>query len=104
MWTPGVRQADVNKDTCERCGKGVEPEQPALECDVCERREHVECVRRPDRIEERLYTALMTNPSKALLFCCTTCRRKGCIVKQLYKLRLDLAVAKEQRLASARHG
>ena len=73
MWTRGLRQADVNKDTCETCGKGVESEQPALECDVCERWEHVKFVRQPDRIEERLYTALITNPSKALLFCCTTC-------------------------------
>ena len=55
--------------------------------DVCEKWEHVECVRRPDRIEERLYTALMASPSKALLFCCTACRRKSSIVKQLYKLR-----------------
>jgi len=37
-----------------------------------------------------------------LLYCCTTCRRKGCIVKQLYKLQSDLAVANEQRLASTR--
>ena len=43
----------------------------------------------------------MANPSKALLFCCTTCQRKGCVVKQLYKMQSDLAVTHEQRLASA---
>ena len=32
----------------------------------------------------------------------TTCRRKGSIVKQLYKLQSELAVVHEQRLASAR--
>ena len=88
MWMSGLRQADVNKYTYETCGKGVEPEQPALKW-VCERWEHVECVCRPDRIEERLYTALMTNLSKLLLFCCTTCQCKGCIVKQIYKLWSD---------------
>ena len=72
MWTPGVRQAEGNSDTYGTCGHEVEPEQPALECDICERWEHVECVRRPDKIDERLYLALMANPSKALLFCCTT--------------------------------
>ena len=79
----------------------VEPEQPAMKCNVCQRWEHVECPRRPDKIDERLYTALMASPSKALLFYCTTCRRKGCIVKQLYKMQSDLAVTHEQRLASA---
>ena len=64
--------------------------------------EHVECLRRPDKIDERLYAALMASPSKALLYCCTTCRRKGCIVKQLYKMQSDLAVVHEQRVASAR--
>lgn len=102
MWTPGERRSDATQDACGTCGREVEPEQPALECDVCETWEHVECMRRPDRIEERLYTVLTTHPSKALLFCCTTCRRKGCIVKQLYKLQSELAVAHEQRLASAR--
>ena len=99
MWTPGGKQAEENKDTC---GYAVEPEQPAMECDICQRWEHVECLRRPDKIDERLYAALMASPSKALLFYCTTCRRKGCIVKQLYKMQSDLAVAHEQRLASAR--
>jgi len=102
MWTPGSRQAGSKKDTCETCGKEMEPEQPALECGVCEKWEHVGCLRQPDRIEMKLYEALLENQSKALLYCCTTCRRKGCIVKQLYKLQSDLAVANEQRLASTR--
>ena len=51
---------------------------------------------------ETLYAALMAPPSKALLYCCTTCQRKGCIVKQLYKMQSNLTVAHEQRLASTR--
>ena len=62
----------------------------------------MECLCRTDKIDERLYAALMASPSKALLFYCTTCQCKGCIVKQLYKMQSDLAVAHEQRLASAR--
>jgi len=54
-------------------------------------------IRRPDTIPDSLYTALVESRSKALLFCYTTC-----VVKQLYKLKSDLAVADEQRLASAR--
>jgi len=60
----------------------------------------VECVRQPDRIEANLYVELVANPSKALLFCCTVCWHKGCIVKQLYKLQSELAVVSEQWLAS----
>ena len=102
MWTPGERRTNAAKDVCGTCGLEVEAEQPAMECDICEKWEHVECVRRPDRIESGLYAALIASPSKALLYCCTTCRRKGSIVKQLYKLQSELAVAHEQRLASAR--
>ena len=97
MWTPGERRTDAAKDVCGRCGLEVEAEQPAMECDICEKWEHVECVRHPDRIESGLYAALIASPSKALLYCCTTCRRKGSI-----KLQSELAVGHEQRLASAR--
>ena len=100
MWVPGVKQAEENKDTCRTCEYAMEPEQSTLECNVCQRWEHVEYLRRPDKIDERLYAAFMASPSKALLFCCMTCLCKGCIVKQLYKMQFDLAVAQEQRLAS----
>ena len=82
MWMPGERRGDATKDACGTCGREVQSEQPAMECDVCERWEHVECMRQPDRIAERLYRALMANPSKALLFCCTICHRKGCIINK----------------------
>ena len=95
---PGGRRTDATKDVCEKCG---EAQQAAIECDICEKWEHVECVRQPDRIESSLYAALIASPSKALLYCCTTCRRKGSIVKQLYKLQSELEVAHEHRLASA---
>ena len=101
MWTPRTQQQDeTNKDICGTCGHEVESEQRALECYICERWEHVECVRQPDRIEASLYVELVANPSKALLFCCTVCWHKGCIVKQLYKLQSELAVVSEQWLAS----
>ena len=61
MWTPGVRQTEGNSDTCGTCGHEVEPEQLALECDICKRWKHVECVRRPDKIGEGLYSALKAN-------------------------------------------
>ena len=100
MWTPGGRRTDATKDVCETCGLEVEAQQASIECDICEKREHVECVRQPDRIESSLYAALIASPSMALLYSCTTCRCKGSIVKQLYKLQSELAVAHEQRLAS----
>ena len=65
MWTPGGRRTDATKDVCETCGLEVEAHQAAMECDICEKWEHVEYVRRPDRIESSLYAALMASPSKA---------------------------------------
>ena len=90
MWMPGGRRTDATKEVCETCGLEVEAHQAAIECDICEKWAHVECVRRPDRIESSLYAALMANPSKALLYCCTTCRCKGSIVKQLYKFTIRI--------------
>ena len=103
MWTPGGQTSkDKSVDSCGTCGSEVKPDQHGLQCDFCENWEHVECIRRPDRISDKLYAALVESRSKALLFCCTTCRRKGSIVNQLYKLQSDLAVVDGQRLASAR--
>ena len=62
----------------------------------------VEYIRQPDRISGELYDALVENRSKALLFCCTTCRRKDSIVNQLYELRSDVTIADGQWLASVR--
>ena len=64
MWTPGLRQTEGNRDTCRTYGNEVEPEQPALECDVCERWEHMECVRRLDKIDKGLYAALLNGKPK----------------------------------------
>ena len=78
----------------------VEPDQYGLQCDFCETWEHVKCIRRPDTIPDKLYATLVESRSKPLLFCGITCRRKGSVVKQLYKLQSDLVVADEQQLAS----
>ena len=96
------------EDKQQKKGKliSVEPEldqdQHVLQCDFCETWEHVECIRWSDRISGELYDMLVENRSKALLFCCTTCRRKGSIVNQLHKLRSDVTIEDGQQLASVR--
>jgi len=40
--------------------------------------------------------------TKCLLFICTHCQKKGSLVKQLMKLKYELAHAHDERLASVR--
>jgi len=90
---------EVDCDVCGTCESKAEHDQHRLQCDFCETWKQVKCIRRPDMIPDSLYAALLESRSKA---CCTTCRRKGSVVKKLYKLKSDLVVADEQRLASVR--
>lgn len=72
-----------------------------MECDICEGWEHVSCLRQCDKLSGELYEALQMCRSKALLYVCTHCRKKGSINKHLHTHEVDSARAHEQRLASA---
>ena len=74
----------------------------ALACDICEEWEHVSCLRGPDKLDEALYTAVNNCRSKAILFVCTKCRKKGSLSKRLYKLEIDNARGEEQRARGVR--
>ena len=55
----------------------------AVACNLCERWEHVACIRYCDKLAEPLYTALVRCHSKALLYVCSACQRGGSIAKML---------------------
>ena len=57
--------------------------------------------RQCDKLSGELYAALMGCRSKALLYVCTSCRKKGSIVNRLNAYEVDCARAHEQLLASA---
>ena len=87
-------------DDCVICKKTTKEEDRAMECDLCEGWEHVGCVRQSDRLSHELYEALITCQSKALLYVCTRCRKKGSVIKRLHEYEVENTRAHEQRLAS----
>ena len=72
-----------------------------MACDVCDKWEHVGCLRHSDKLSKELYEALKGCRSRAILYVCTRCRAKGSIIKCLHEYEVDSACAHEQRLASA---
>ena len=60
----------------------VKEDEAALACDLCEKWEHVACIRQCDKLSDALYTALVGCRSKALLYVCSVCRRGGSVAKR----------------------
>jgi len=75
---------------CSTCQAEVEDQDAALLCEICEQWEHIECIRVCDRPSLELYTLLSVTPSKALVFMCTACRRKGTLARQLAEANITL--------------
>ena len=71
--------------SCSSCKKEVTDMDMALACNICEEWEHVSCLRGPDKLEEALYTALNNCHSKAILFVCTRCWKKGSVTEILFR-------------------
>lgn len=77
MWTPKEKQqAEVPLDACGICGKAVEQEHKAMQCDMCKQWEHMMCVRVPGQVKDSLYEALIVS-QKAIMYCCILCRKGG---------------------------
>ena len=89
-------------EQCVVCKDEVGDDDKALECDLCEKWEHVTCVRAVDRPQEAMYQALIDNRSKAIMYVCSQCRKYGSVSKRLLKYDCELERAKDERLASAR--
>ena len=94
------QQTEVPVDTCGICRNTVEQEDKAMQCDMCEQWEHVMYVRVPDRVEDSLYEALTKCRSKAIMFCCVSCRKGVSLIKRMNKLETECALISEQQLAS----
>ena len=71
---------------CTRCEVEVTDDVEALQCDLCSGWEHRGCIRERDRPSVELYSAIMRSPSKAILFVCSKCRRKGDVARRLFQL------------------
>ena len=60
------------------------------------------CIRQSERPIEALYEAMVSCRSKSIVFACTSCRKRGSIVKRLMQHEYESARAEDERLASAR--
>ena len=58
-------------DQCITCGVDVKDEDQALQCDLCEGWEHINCIRMCDRPSQACYDALTQTPCNLLLFTCS---------------------------------
>ena len=92
------------------CEEEVENSHKAMECSICEKWEHIQCVKERDRPDEQLYEAPVRCPtSRSILYVCSPCRKNGSIAKRLAcnelefaRVKSDLSRVTEERLASAR--
>lgn len=93
-------------DLCVTCNEEVESSHPAMECNICEKWEHMACVKERDRPDDALYGALVKCPtSRSILYVCSPCRKLGSIAKRFACHELELARVtndlSRERLASA---
>ena len=58
------------------------------------------CVQQCDKLTEALYAALVGCCSKAVVYACSVCRRKGSVAKRLLQHEVEMAHAENKRLAS----
>ena len=59
-------------------------------------------VRQCDKLTEALYAELVGCCSKAILYVCSACQRKGSIAKRLQQDEVEMARAENEQLASER--
>ena len=81
-------------DLCSTCQKEVEEGHEALQCDICERWEHLLCIKVCHRPTTECYNVLSASPSKALVFACSHCRHKGPLVRRLQQAETALESAR----------
>ena len=97
-------------DLCVTCNNEVGNADKAMECSICERWEHITCVKRRDRPDDEIYEAMVRCPtSRSILYVCSPCRKMGSIAKrfacndlELSRVKSELSRATDERLASAR--
>ena len=87
---------------CVACKVNVSDTEKAIQCELCEDWEHMDCIRECERPDSTLYEALVRCRTKCLSFICTRCRKKGSLIKQFMKCEYELAHARDEQLASAR--
>ena len=92
------------------CNNEVGNADKAMECSICERWEHMACVKRCDWLDDELYEAMVRCPtSRSILYVCSPCRkmesiakRFGCNDLELSRVKSELSRATDKQLARAR--
>jgi len=58
---------------CSTCSETVEMDEKAIQCDFCEKWEHLEYVREADRPSEEIYVVMAACSVKCIMYCCSRC-------------------------------
>ena len=92
---------------CVTYKKEVTDKDKTMACGLCDKWVHVGCLKCNDKVSDELYGALVGCRSKAVLYVCSTCQKKGTIASQLHVSELKLSHQQEMRhkewLASTVH-
>ena len=75
-----LKQRLTSMVVCVTCKKEVTDKDKAMVCDLCDKWEHVGCLKHNDKLSDKLYEALVGCCSKAVLYVYSPCRKKGMIV------------------------
>ena len=100
--SPDNREGETMESPCVMCKNPTADDDKAMACDVCDKWEHVGCLRHRVKLSTELHVceALKECRSRAILYVCTQCRAKGSIIKRLHEYEVDSAHVQEQWLAS----
>ena len=72
-------------------------DKQALQCNICECWEHLQCIKVCDRPTMQCYNALTESPCKSIVFTCSRCRRKGTLVRRIFQSEVALESTQVQR-------
>ena len=99
LYIARMSEVEVNKpeeDLCTTCQEEIDDDQEAIQCDICERWEHRLCIKACHRPTTEFYKVLCASPSKAIVFTCSQCRRKGALARRLQQSEAALDSARVQ--------
>ena len=81
---------------CASSRNNVKNVDQALKCESCGLREHLSCMREPDKPSEELNILLCQSQCNALWAVCSICHSQGSVTKKLYELESKTLVLEER--------
>ena len=92
--------AQKNDKHTKLCYRVMKVFNKVLNCDLCDKWEHQDCISQNDHHSEELYHSITLCSSKSIVFVWTASKHKGLLDKRLLKYDLETMCANKQLLAS----